>query len=449
MRTVNAKGSAKRLSPAILAASLILLGWTGGVSAQVSSSDTAAGYVVLPKVVVHTTGGDPAVANPGGTAVDTLIQFTNVNQGEAITADCWWVNANKHCGTDMGPICGTNADCLPGLQCVQGWTVLDFQVTLSPGQPIGFLASSGLNPLPCDATFPGVGCRGRCSGGADDGDPCGGGSPLCSAPGFCKSAEGAVRPVPEDPFRGELKCLQVDENDIPVDQNDLKIEATIVSTTVGGGTATTAASYNGVGFVSTASGTGLGADPICLGSLPLGSTADCAGTYAPCPSVLQVEHFFDGATTELGSVVTTDLTLVPCSENLGEPAAQLGLSVTANMLVYNEFEQRFSTNSRVQCYQSTRLSDIDTQPGPAGDAYSLFSVGVEGTITGQTRIRGIQGPQGELGYGLTGVACENHSLAAGSQTLATTAFNLQHVGFREGGDAVYRTQFPPPPTPGP
>ncbi|HEX9833230.1 MAG TPA: hypothetical protein VGA66_09135, partial [Mycobacterium sp.] len=154
MRTVNAKGSATRLSAAVLAASLILLGWSAGVSAQVASSDLAAGYVVLPKVIVHTTGGDPAVL-PGGTATDTLIQITNTNQAESITVDCWWVNANRHCGSDSGPICDTTADCPPGLQCLQGWTVLDFQMTLSPGQPVGFLASSGIGTLPCDPIFPG------------------------------------------------------------------------------------------------------------------------------------------------------------------------------------------------------------------------------------------------------------------------------------------------------
>ncbi len=421
MRTVNAKGSAKRLPAAILAASLILAGWSAGASAQVASSDTAAGYVVLPKVVVHTTGGDPAVPI-GGAATDTIIQITNTNQAAAITADCWWVNANGHCGTDTGPICETNADCAFGLQCVQGWSVLDFQVTLSPGQPIGFLASSGIPTLPCDPTFPGPGCIGN--------------------------AGGRVRPVPEDPFVGELKCVQVvsADDDSLADLNNLKIEATVVTTTAGApGLATTAAAYNGIGFEALEVGDAQDpADPICLGSLPLGTPAgvECAGEYAPCPAVLHLEHFFDGATTELGSVVTTDLTLVPCSENLGNPAAQEDLRVTAQMLVYNEFEQRFSTNSVVSCYQSTQLSDIDTQPGPAGNAFSIFSAGVQGTITGQTRIRGVQGPQGALGYGLIGVACEDHSPVGGGPVVAETAFNLQHVGFREEGDAVYRTIFP-------
>lgn len=421
MRTVYAKMSDAKLSVAALAASLMLLGWSAGASAQVAQSDYAAGYVVLPKVVVHTTGGTPPVL-PGEAATDTLIQMTNTNQAEAITVDCWWVNANKHCGTvepPHGAICETNADCDPGLQCLQGWAVQDFQVVLTPGQPIGFTASSGLDTLPCDTGFPGPACQ-------------------------FGEASGSIPFVNEDPFRGELKCVQVDENDIPVVENDLKVEASIISTTVGGGLATTAAAYNGVGFSAEEDGSGGATDPLCLGSLPPGSPVgvECAATYAPCPGILHFEHFFENAVTELGSRVNTDLTLVPCSEDLGEPADQANLTITAQMLVYNEFEQRFSTNSRVQCYQATRLSDIDTQPGPAGDPFSIFNVGVQGTITGQTRIRGVRGPDGELGYGLIGVGCEDHAPAAGGPVVSTAAFNLQHVGFREEGDAVYKTQFP-------
>src|SRR5690606_33770042 len=98
-------------------------------------------------------------------------------------------------------------------------------------------------------------------------------------------------------------------------------------------------------------------------------------------------------------------------------------------------------------YESVPLSDIDTQPGPFGDATSIFSVGVQGTLTGQTRIRGVRGPDGELGYGLLGVATENHRSEPNAPVLATAAFNLQHVGFRPEGDAVYITQFPQQPTP--
>lgn len=413
MRTVNAKAWATRGSLAALAATLVLLGFAASAVAQVSLADYTAGYVVLPKVVVHTTGGTPPPVL-GGSTFDTIIQLTNTNQQDPINVHCWWVNANKHCATPTGAICESNADCIAQGQagpCQQDWGVTNFEVTLTQGQPIGFLASAGLNPLPCGSLV-GPGCVG--------------------------TAAGSVKGVPEDPFRGELKCLQVDEDDIPVDQNDLKMEATIVSsspTTIP--PITTAASYNGIGFRSVDTGTGLPEDPICLGSPP--PNVSCAGDYVPCPSVLHLEHFFENAPTGLNTFATTELTLVPCSEDLGDPTASEAFSVTAQMLVYNEFEQRFSTSASVQCYKSVRLSDIDTTPGLNNDQYSIFAVGVQGTITGQTRIKGQQGAQGRLGFGILGVACENHADVLGGSAIARTAFNIQHVGFRQSGDTVYRT----------
>jgi hypothetical protein len=417
MRTVNAKAWATRGPLAAMAASLMLFGFSASAVAQVSLSDYTAGYVILPKVVVHTTGGTPPVLL-GGTIVDTIIQITNTDQANSANVHCWWVNANKHCATPLGAICETDADCLAQGQappCQQDWGVTNFDFTLTPGQPIGFLASAGLNPVPC--TNP----------------PCGLGT-----------AAGSVLFVPEDPFRGELKCLQVSEDDVPVDENDLKAEATIVSTTntLTPPGITTAAAYNGIGFRSVDTGSQDPEDPICLGTPPPNVT--CAGNYVPCPNVLHLEHFFENAPTGLGTLATTELTLVPCSEDLGSPLTSEAFSVTAQFLVYNEYEQRFSTSTAVQCYKSVRLSDIDTGPGTANDPFSVFAVGVQGTITGQTRIKGQQAGLGRLGFGLTGVACENHALEGPPGTppgavVAKTAFNIQHVGFRDPGDTVYRT----------
>jgi hypothetical protein len=262
-----------------------------------------------------------------------------------------------------------------------------------------------------------------------------------------------VQPVQEDPFRGELKCVQVDANDVPVLRSDLKIEATIITTGVPlpvmppvPGVATTAASYNGIGFAATGTGTGDPADPLCLGSLPTGSPSACAAEYVPCPGVLILDSFFDGATPEIGGIVTTELTLVPCSENLGDPTVGRTFDVLAQMLIYNEFEQRLSTSARVECFRSTPLSLIgNAQGGPFGP----FAVGTQGTLTGQTRIRGVQGSNGPLGFGLLGVATENYRDPATptGPILATDAFNLHNTGFRADGDAVYRTQFPAPPPP--
>jgi len=429
MLTLNATGRATRCFA--LAIALVVVGCATGAVAQqnAAASDLPGGYVVLPKIVVHTTGGTPPIL-AGGVATDTLIQITNINQADTVKVDCWWVNANSHCGGD-GAVCETNADCPAGLNCEQSWDVLDFSLTLTPGQPVGFTAAGGLNPVPCDNNFAGGTCATLTTGGS-------------------------VPKVPEDPFRGELKCVAVDPNDIPLNSSDLKMEATIISTDVPGGVnlspATTAASYNGIGFSAVGPGSGDPDDPLCLGSLPQGSTATCGQTYTPCPSVLILNHFFDGAQPDTGGFVRTDLTLVPCSEDLGNPDVQANFEVVAQMLVYNEFEQRFSTFARVDCYRATPLVDIDTVRGPSGDKFSVFSIGVEGTLAGQTRIRGVQGPGGDLGYGLLGVACENYSATAGGPVLATTAFNLHHDGLRPtgSGDAVILTNFPPPvPTPTP
>jgi hypothetical protein len=312
------------------------------------------------------------------------------------------------------------------LSCQPGWGVLDFQVILTPGQPIGFTAAGGLTDVPC-------------SDGSCDGNP----------------NTGTIPGVPEDPFRGELKCVQVDENDLPVLRSDLKIEASVVRTQVptmpaGPAGATTVAAYNGIGFQTVSLGTLDPDDPLCLRGLPQGSGDTCAATYVPCPGELKLDHFFEGANPEFGGVVNTELTLVPCSEALGDPDVSAAFEVNANFLVYNEFEQRFSTAAKVQCYRSTTLADIDTVRGPSGDQFSLFAVGVEGTLTGQTRIRGSKGANGLLGFGLLGVACENYRETPSTPILATTAFNLHHSG-QSLGDAVYRTIFPdpPPPPPGP
>jgi hypothetical protein len=67
------------------------------------------------------------------------------------------------------------------------------------------------------------------------------------------------------------------------------------------------------------------------------------------------------------------------------------------MLVFNEFEQRFSTSAPVNCLYNSRISNIDTP----NSSRSIFSAGVAGTIAGQTRIQGVG--NAPTGSGLTGV----------------------------------------------
>jgi hypothetical protein len=262
---------------------------------------------------------------------------------------------------------------------------------------------------------------------------------------------GDIPPVLELPFQGELKCIQVDgDAGPPSARNDLKGEATITSVQAppdgGAPPRLTSATYNAIGFQADTAFTGSADvdDPICLGDLPPGAAVGtaCAMQYAPCPNVVILNHFFERANTPLGGVVQTELTLVPCSQDVGTRFDDFRVDgppvVTAQMLVYNEFEQRFSTSERVQCYRNNRLSDIDTRLGTGDDAFSLFAVGVQGTLVGQTRIRGVRGADAPTGYGLIGVAQEFYSVAAGGPADATDAFNLHaDVGFRAEGDAVY------------
>jgi hypothetical protein len=312
----------------------------------------------------------------------------------------------------------------------------DFTLTLTPGQPVAWRASAGTSFLPCDENNPA------------STTPC----PVI--------VTGSVPFVTEDPFEGELKCVQtgVDVigaypipcggqnqqecidvyggNDLPVLSNDLKGEATIYA--VADGPLITgdppaqadAALYNAIGIQAV---------PPLVTPDPGDATLTLGEEYAGCPAVLILGHLFDGAVSPLNSanVVTTELTLVPCSEDLrGGPAAQT--LTTAQMLIYNEFEQRFSTSRRVECYENQILSDIDTRPGPSDDQYSVFNVGTQGTLAGQTRIRGVEGQEEDTGHGLLAVAQEIHSDQSTGQT-GSAAINVNYFGSRSQNDVVQLT----------
>jgi hypothetical protein len=414
MRTLTAKVSAAAIALSGFAAVGMLLGVAGRANAQVVASDEVAGYLVFPKIIVQ------ASAAPGDLAIDTLIQITNTRtSGDPVTVHCWYVNANGHCdGT--GAVCADNSQCQTGI-CVPGWRPNNFEFTLTNEHPIGWSALQGRD---LSALVP-----------ADRGT----------------LAEGSIPGVLERPFRGELKCVEVDGPDGPPSAaNNLKGEATIIGVqeVAAAPGRQWAASYNAIGFQADVNATNSDAlgDPLCLGGLPAGAPAgtECAMEYAPCPNVLILNHFFEQATAPFGSgaTVQTALTLVPCSEDLGHPfpdfRQEAPPTVTTQMLVYNEFEQRFSTSTKVQCFRDTVLSDIDTQAGPADDPYSVFAVGVQGTLTGQTRIRGVSGSIAPTGYGLLGVAQEFYSSSPGSPILASDAFNIHmDTGFRAESDAVY------------
>jgi hypothetical protein len=152
--------------------------------------------------------------------------------------------------------------------------------------------------------------------------------------------------------------------------------------------------------------------------------ADPTQEYQACPANLILAHLFDGATDPIGvppvpgvnTIVRTDLTLVPCGDDFS--AVEPGV-VTAQFLVYNEFEQRFSASARVDCFLEKQLSLIDT----TNPLRSIWAAGVAGTIAGQTRIRGVG--NAETGRGLLGVARLFERGPAGE---SSTAYNLHQQG---------------------
>jgi hypothetical protein len=405
---------------AILAGVLLVVGSAAAQDAVVGS-DKAAALLVFPKLVAD-----------AGNSIDTEIQISNASPHQ-IAARCFLVNANSHCsnaGAEGGGftaplVCDVNDDCNGGIddavaggRCIPGWTETDFRFHLTAHQPIVWLLSEGMSNFPLD---------GLEKVGPIDNDP---NLPanLRGQPAF--NFNSRIPPAPEDPFKGELKCVQVDlvseqpSQGTDSDNNfhgDLEGQATIDENGDDD-----AESYNAIG-IQAVQDSNDGNDTLCLGA---GSNAACPGPeYAACPGVLILNHFFDDASEPVhNDNVRTTLTLVPCSENFGLQNTG-SASTTAQFLVYNEFEQRFSTSKKVTCYLSIPLSDIDSQEGSTGDDRSIFNVSVAGTLTGQTRIRAVDGTDRTRGDGLLAIAEEKHDNSS-------AAFNVDYQGSRARQDVV-------------
>jgi hypothetical protein len=396
------------------------------VRADVVSDQTAA-IVVAPKILVDTARG-----------IDTLIQLSNASR-TPIVMQCFYVNATPACGTGTGN-CITNqrfaslSQCEPFSACIPQWQETDFRIVLTESQPVAWLASQGA-----------VDCR-RIENPPDN-DPSNN-VPCFPLDGIFRLGRGgqsnagsSVPPVGQDPFIGELKCVAIDpDSDAPVPRNDIHGHVTIVGDGVGGGA--DLAGYNVIGIqamgvcrTGPAEGGGCREDSDCPESqcdffndgdktLVLGRPGDEGVEYNGCPNILILDHFFDFAVDPVTQEpVTTDLTLVPCSQDF---LRQEVFATTVQFLVFNEFEQRFSTSRRVECYREIQLSNIDT----ATNDRSIFSAQVAGTLTGQTRIRGVVGNRPEYGNTLLGVAEEY-------RRSGIAAFNLHAQGVRPQKDYIY------------
>lgn len=365
------------------------------VAAPVSAttfSDRGAAILVWPKIVVDEENG-----------VDTLLQLSNTDRVSRAAAHCFYVNANYHC-TNTGDVCTPPGnECVDGSGlrggCVPGWIEVDFRVIVTADQPLVWRASEGLrgSDVPCPSQF----------------RPC---QPPQGNPSTQTNAGTHIPPVAESPFIGELKCVQVTPGDFrPANENDLIGNATVQRSLNG----PDPAKYNAIGLRAVAQS----AD----GVLQIGGDD---AEYGGCPSVLIVNHLFDNAEDPIRSGdedpfrTRTELTLVPCSQDFLSQAID---PVTAQFLVFNEFEQRFSTSRQVRCLLDSQLSLIDTsQPNR-----SIFSATVAGTIAGQTRITGVNG-------GLLGSALFNSGNGDPEfRREGAAAYNIhQERGDRPAGDTI-------------
>jgi len=359
------------------------------------TTNTSAGLVVYPKIVV-----DPA------NGIDTHVQLTNV-ENILTRAHCFYVNANGHCSNNPNLICNEEnflTVCpTPGV-CVPGWQETDFRLTLTKRQPISWNASDGRTQFP-----------------------------LPPVPGESDTAQSnkdsLIPPVPEIPFIGELRCVEVSPDPLsgePIARNDLKGEATIVTAEAD---ALDASKYTAIGIPAID-----GAQDGDPGTLNLGGPA---AEYNGCPNILTLDHFFWMAEvrTHRGSVgadVFSRLTVVPCAADY---LNQIGAEATLQFLIYNEFEQRFSTSTKIDCYKDVAIADIDTRVGPSGNDSSIFAVGVQGTLTGQTRIRSVAGSS-EDGYAGKGVLALLQETWVSLQGVRSDMANVQYQGTRDEGDQV-------------
>jgi hypothetical protein len=385
------------------------------------ASDKPAAILVFPKLLIDTSNAPPG---PGG-QIDTLIRVSNTSD-QPISMHCFYVDATPQCPSvaALRTCLASPLDCVAN-ECTSQCQEIDFWVNITAFQPVAWLVSQGAS---------------ECTLSTPENVPC---LPLTrDNPGQGgQSNEGSrIPPVPKDPFIGELKCIAVDANGTPVQRNDLKGEVEI--TRVQGNVADVEG-YNAIGIPAipganqgnsdtlvlggNACNAGTNAGNVCSSAVDCPS-GDCVsvGEYVGCPNILILDHFFDGANDPVaGQEVTTNLTLIPCSEDF---LTQAPVATVVQFQVFNEFEQRYSTSRTVTCFAEWPIWTIG---GSQTMDRSIFSAAAMGTLTGQTRIRGVAVEDPTFGHTLLGVA-EEFRKGGGS-----AAVNLHLSGSRPQSDYLY------------
>jgi hypothetical protein len=382
---------------------LLIAGVTSAQTNREVTTNLSGSVVVYPKVIWDGSR-------------DTIIQISNTGN-PMVHAHCFYVNAAP--ADPFSPPSVTNPP---------QWIETDFNIWLTKQQPTHWAVSLGRRTDVTDAF-------GSDGSGLDP---------------------GLIPPVPFG-FRGELKCIQVDDSGVPFRGNNLKGEATLRRVD---GDVT---KYNAVALLGNPD---LGVQVGDAFDLTLNySTNNPDGEYSSCPNVLIFDHFADGVPdpavfntlqgdcdnvciggpdngdpcsidTDCGfggrclqCPLLTTLTLVPCQENFED---QIPGRVTVQFQIFNEFEQPFSTSTTVDCWLDAPLSTIGAI-GPANP----FTYRVLGTVGAHTRITPNPGNGGVIGIGEetrfdTDAQAEFETIGPDTQA----AFNLHVEGNRFDGAGV-------------
>lgn len=335
-------------------AMLVGLGTAKPAAAGVTTNQSAS-ILVFPKVIADGTR-------------DTIIQITNTSNNMR-HAHCFYVNgALTNPSLPVGPL-------NPPL-----WTEIDFDIWLTKQQPTHWVVSTGRLSPSIEET-----CR------TTDCDPSTSGTnnAKCCDAGF---DPGRVPPVVPD-FTGELKCVEVDAGGFPIPGNALKGEATLVEKSTGD-----VSKYNGIGLKGF--DTNNMDSVLCLGG---GVTDECpnGAEYEACPAGWILNHPAVGApdhvveqeacTSHPCSQVTTNLTIVPCTENF---ETQQPPPVTLQFRVYNEYEQFFSASTTFTCWGSFDLGSDDPLANGINQVFNTANLGGEVV---QSFVRAAQGtPKGVM-----------------------------------------------------
>jgi hypothetical protein len=304
------------------------------------ASDQAGSIVIFPKVIADGTR-------------DTLIELSNTANTTQY-AHCFYVNAGGTCEFNPDVQCAVSSDCplyeTANEHCIAFWQEDNFDLQLTKQQPTIWRASTGriVNPT----------------------DPVGGSCSCVKADGTMRQTcpgidPGNIIPAPAQPFRGELKCILVDESGAASNANALKGEAIIE--TLG---SPQISKYNSINILA-------------VQDAPASSdTADLAlklnnSEYNACPKSLEVVHYANGAgdivlnaldpnscATAMGCPVFTQITLIPCTEDLED---QVCVNTIAQFAVYDEQETPVSASMEVACWNNSWLGDIGDH-GVAFDA---------------------------------------------------------------------------------